>query len=374
MDIVELLLSGRRGRRVLWEFALDSEAQALSEFADHPLHSAMYYASYQVETCRGDSVIMFGPGADEGRTVTVSVEELAKLISATTLLPVTDQILQKSLESSVVHARYWQEPDGEDTLLAAPALRNALCRVAEHIATSALAQWWLAPVDLRTQVHVEFDQSDPAGSMTSTGPSVFDKLLRWKENLILTEARARAEKPTPVTAMIGGEWWSMPGSQLVSSTGAFINQQPIGLSCVEDGFGWEQAVIRKVSVLPSVKVLDISTADHWVQLCRDYGIEVTAHKRHDWYRTTGRDRAWVMPDWFAVSKDYDGVHLSIAGYLALAGECLVVDENFASVIAGWDPGKTYWFTDELRFYEDPVSWHCLDANNEDCRWVRSTEK
>lgn len=370
MDIVELLLSGRRGRRVLWEFALDSEAQALSEFADHPLHSAMYYASYQVEACRGDSVIMFGPGADEGRTVTVSVEELAKLISATTLLPVTDQLLQKSLESTVVHARYWQEPDGEDTLLAAPALRNALCRVAEYIVASGLTQQWLAPVDLRTQFHVEFDQPDPAGSMTSTGSSVFDKLLRWKENLILTEARARAEKPTPVTAMIGGEWWSRPSWDLRATTGVFTNQQPIGVSCVEDAFTWEQAVTRKASVPPSVKVLEISTANDWVQLCRDYGIEVTAHKRHEWYRTTGRDGAWVMPDWFAVSKDYDGVHLSIAGYLALAGECLVVDENFATLIAGWDPDQTYWFTDELRFYAEPDIWNCLDAYNEDCRWER----
>ncbi|GAA2959092.1 MULTISPECIES: hypothetical protein [Glutamicibacter] len=374
MDIVELLLSGRRGRRVLWEFALDSESRALSEFAIHPLHSSMYYASYQAEVGRGDSVVMFGPGADEGRTITVGMEELAKLTSATKLLPVTEQLLQKSLEISVGHARYWQEPDGEDTLLASPVLTDALRRVAEHIAASVLAQWWFAPVDLRTQIHVEFDQSDPAGSMTSTGPSVFDKLLRWKENLILTEARARAEKPTPVTAMIGGEWWSMPSSQLVSSTGVFTNQQPIGLSCVEDAFNWEQAVTRRVSVPPSVKILEISTANDWVQLCRKYGIEVTAHKRHEWYRSTGRDGAWVMPDWLAVSKDYDGVHLSIAGYLALAGECLGVEKDLATVIAGWDPGKTYWLTDDLRFYEDPVSWHCLDVNNEDRRWVRSTKK
>ncbi|PRB69412.1 hypothetical protein [Arthrobacter sp. MYb213] len=371
MDLVELLLSGRRGRRLLWQFTLDSEDQTLSSVEEHPLVSAMFHASYQVEVTRGDSVVMFGPGAEVGRTVRVSVEELGRLISITKLLPVTEGLLQKALEDSVGHARYWQEPDGEDTLLVAPALRNALHRVAEHIVASGFTQQWLAPVDLRTQFHVEFDQPDPAGSVTSIEPNVFDELRRWKENLILTEARARAEKPTPVTAMISGEWWSKPSWDLRATTGVFTNHQPIGVSCVEDAFNWEQAVARKASVLPSVKVLEILTANDWVQLCRSYGVEVTAHKRHDWYRTTGRDGAWMMPDWLAVAQDYDGVHLSIAGYLALAGECLEVDEKFATVIAGWDPDKTYWFTDELRFYAEPDIWNLLDANNEDRRWVRS---
>ncbi len=78
----------------------------------------------------------------------------------------------------------------------------------------------------------------------------------------------------------------------------------------------------------------------------------------------------MMPDWLAVSQDYDGIHLSIAGYLALAGECLELDEKFATVIAGWDPDKTYWFTDELRFHAAPDTWNCLDAYNEDRRWER----
>lgn len=45
---------------------------------------------------------------------------------------------------------------------------------------------------------------------------------------------------------------------------------------------------------------------------------MTALKRHDWYRTTGRDGSWVIPDWSQVAHDYDGVHLSIAGYLTAA--------------------------------------------------------
>jgi len=54
------------------------------------------------------------------------------------------------------------------------------------------------------------------------------------------------------------------------------------------------------------------------RLCAQFPLEVTALKRHDWYRTTGRDGSWVIPDWSQVAHDYDGVHLSIAGYLTAA--------------------------------------------------------
>lgn len=374
MDIAELLLTGRRGRRVLWEFVLDSEFRALAELAEHPLNLAMFHASYQVEVGRGDAVVMFGPGAEEVGRIKVSLEELATRINAIKLLPVTEEVLQKTLEDSVAHARYWQEPDGEDTLLASPVLSTALRRIAEHLAASAFTQWWLAPVDLYAQFQLEFEQPDFVGSVPNTGGGVQGKLLRGKEEVLLAEARDAADKHQPVSANVSGEWWSRPGWDLVSSTGLFATGQPIGLSCVEDAFNWEQAIVRKVSVPPSVKVLEIVTAEHWVKLCRDYGMGVTAHKRYDWYRTTGRDGAWLIPDWLAVAKDFDAVHLSTAGYLTLAGECLKVDENFASVIAGWDPDKTYWFTDDLRFYEDPVSWNCLDSNNEDRRWVRGSEE
>ncbi|WP_105553452.1 hypothetical protein [Arthrobacter sp. MYb224] len=372
MDLAHILPAGRRGRRLLWEFALAGEEQALPAFDEHPLRSGMFHAAYQVEACRGDSVVMFGPGAEVGRGIKLSLEELAELLNATELVAVTDMLLKAALERSVDAARYWQEPDGEDTLLASPVLAEPLQRIAGHIADSGNAQWWCAPVDLRSQFHVEFDQLDPSASVTLADRSVANELKRWKELLILTEARFAAEKPTPASANLGGDWWSMPSMNLVATSGIFADKQPLGLSCVEDGFGWEQAVTRAASVPPSVRILEISFAADWVRLCRKYGIEVTAGKRHDWYRTTGRDGSWVMPDWSLVAQHYDGVHLSVAGYLGLAGECLEVDENFASAIAGWDPDKTYWFTDEIRFYAEPVNWSCLDANSEARRWVCTT--
>ena len=116
-------------------------------------------------------------------------------------------------------------------------------------------------------------------------------------------------------------------------------------------------------------MLEIATAEDWIRLCREHGLEVSAQKRHDWYLATGRDGAWKIPDWLAVARDYDGVHLGIGAYLALAGQCLEIDEKYASVIAGWDPDQTFWFTGELRCYGPAQEWICLDASNEEARWV-----
>lgn len=55
------------------------------------------------------------------------------------------------------------------------------------------------------------------------------------------------------------------------------------------------------------------------------------------------DQRWALPDWAAVSRRYDGVHLSIAGYLATATKAIHLDEKTASVLAGWGPDVTFWF-------------------------------
>lgn len=79
------------------------------------------------------------------------------------------------------------------------------------------------------------------------------------------------------------------------------------------------AVGRCRRVVPgTVDVLEIHGPDDWVQLCRRFPLEVIAQKRPGWYRTTGRDGRWVLPDRRAVAEVYGGVHLNVAGYLAAA--------------------------------------------------------
>ena len=61
---------------------------------------------------------------------------------------------------------------------------------------------------------------------------------------------------------------------------------------------------------------------------------------------TGRDGAWVVPDWCAVAEHYDGVHLTIACYL----EAATSDPRRRRPrerIAGCDPDSTWWLNDSV---------------------------
>lgn len=81
-----------------------------------------------------------------------------------------------------------------------------------------------------------------------------------------------------------------------------------------------------------------------------------------------------MPDWAAVAAHYDAVHLTYAGYLSSAGLAIPVDDpasvdDTRSVIAGWNPGATYWLTD-LAPSANAVRWHCVERADES-RWRSS---
>ena len=63
----------------------------------------------------------------------------------------------------------------------------------------------------------------------------------------------------------------------------------------------------------------------------------------------------MIPDWSAVARHVDGVHLSVRGYLRTAGRAIAVDEERASVLAGWDPDRTFWFC-PTRAGDDLFTW------------------
>ena len=366
MEIVDALLQGQRGRRLLWEFAIASEEESLPEYSQHPLHEAMYYASTKIDDLQRQRRASADPIIG---TVQVWAQKLAQSLERTELFDVKPHLLQAALENSVDSAMYWQPPYGQEIVLASPILRVQLERIAKHVAASKQIDYWFDPLDVATQHRVNFDPTgivDPATDKKRTG---LESLIAWKDHVLRTEARDARENQSRPLGNFSGVWWSAPNMYLEETCGQFSDGQPIGLSCVEDGFGWEKATTTMVDIPRSAQVLEISSAEQWVKLCQDHGIEVTAQKRHDWYRVTGRDGAWVIPDWLAVARNYDGVHLSIGAYLALAGECMSVDAKFATLIAGWDPDKTYWFIDDVRESEHSQDWKCLDAHSNDAHWV-----
>ncbi|RAX48553.1 hypothetical protein DQ353_14365 [Arthrobacter sp. AQ5-05] len=373
MELVGALLGGRRGRRLLLEFALESEAILLKGQAELPLHGGIFYASYREDVARGEAVSLFGPGAEEGRKIIVTAEDVAELLAATALAPVTAGLLCEALARSVDTARYWQPPEGTDVIAGSAPVRAQLARVAQHLAASGLAAWWMRTAATGDQWHVEWEQADAPGRWAPSGEPAATVLASWRKAAEIEEARAAVERPVDPAANYGGEWWSMPPAQLLHSTGTFFDGSPVGLWCVEDGFGWDRAIARRVEVPASVRIFEITDASDWAQLCRSFPLEVTAQKRHDWYRTTGRVGSWVMPDFSRLAADYDGVHLGVAAYLAMAGEVIEVDAERASVMAGWNPDGTRWLTDGVALRDEEVAWECADANSGNATWTRAAQ-
>ncbi len=361
------LLSGPRGRRLCLALALraaDREEDRKEDRQDDAqrLRQAVMLAAHALDPGQGTStVVLFGRAGGSraaAATPTPTPVDVARLLDALPIGAVDGTDLLLALADTVDLARYWQEPDGEDVLAAAPELRAALARVASAIARSPHSPWWATPA-APEQWAVSFDGL-PVPRAQDSG-RVTEIVERWRTASLAEEAAAERNRPTDPTAPWSGTWWSRPPGGLLRTTRSIPKRGPAGLRLVEDAAGWEAATAERVHVDPGARVLEIDGPEAWTELCRRFPLEVTASRRHDWYRATGRDGRWVVPDWSAVRAIADGVHLSVAGYLSTAGRAIPVEGDAASVLAGWDPDVTFWFTDAR-----------ADASTRE-RWVRDRD-
>jgi len=342
------LLEGPRGRRLCLELARE---------ADPELHGLVFWAALAA-TGPSSSVVVFGPGSEEPRPE-VSPEDVAARLLAV-VPPLDEARLLAALGRAVDAARYWQEPDGEDLLAAHPAVRAALLPLAALVLADPAAAWLEQPVAAE-QWAIAWDPAGPAAP--PGGEDARARIAGWRAAALEGEERARRERPADPGANWSGEWWSTPPSQLVRSTRALGVSGPAGLHLVEDSLGWTRALATPLR--GAGRVLELGSAADWAALCRAHPLEVTASRRHDWFRTTGRTGEWVIPDWAAVAEEWDAVHLTAAAYLRVTGRAIPVDERRASVVAGWAPDETFWLADLVRPVGTPVEWR-----REDTAWVR----
>ena len=345
-----VLLAGPRGRRLCLEWAQVAERSddtGDDTADDNRLNSAIFYAAHNLDPDRGSSRVLFSFVAGQSappiaERPTPSAQEVAHLLAAAALADPDDRALLRALVAAVDHARYWQPPDGEDVLAAAPEMRAALARVAALIASSRPAAWWATPLDRAEQWAVEFEGTVEPGDPVQTAAQLLEQwgVARAEEN-----ALAERTWPADPRAVFSGPWWSKPPARLTNSTRALAGAQPVGLGLVEDALGWQTATAHRIHAPQGARVYEIDGADAWAYLCRRYPVEVTAARRQVWFMTTARIGRWVVPDWSRVALDFDAVHLTVAGYLATAGRAIPVADDLATVLAGWDPDQTWWFID-----------------------------
>ncbi|WP_454777579.1 hypothetical protein [Georgenia muralis] len=362
------LLAGPRGRRLCLVLAATPGEGGGAREAEE-LRVAVTWAAYDLDPGRGTSRVVLAfadaTGTEEPEVPRPSTADVARLLDAVPLSAPGPRTLLDALGLAVDFARYWQEPDGEDVLAAAQEVREALARVAHVVAGAAAAAWWTNPVDRSDQWSVTFtDGPTPTPTPAPPPETVAERLARWRHGAAAEEARAARERPHDPSASWSGTWWSTPPSDLRRTTRRLAGLGPAGLWLVEDAGGWDEATARPVTVPPEAAVYEIDGPLAWAELCRRYPLEVTASRRHDWYRTTGQDSRWVQPDWSRAAVDLDAVHLTVAGYLTTAGRAIPVTEDLSTVLAGWNPDETFWLTDRVTPAAEEEGW----ARDDDGGW------
>lgn len=348
-----MLLQGPRGRRLCLE---------LAKQLDEEIRIAAFLLDYELDSGAGKSVVYLGSTDGTPALPPVpSPEEFAVRIRSLDIPDLEERQVQSALERTVESARYWQEPDGADVLASLPVVVEALGRLAERTVAAPGAQWWWHPRQAE-QWAIDWRSSDDPAPLP-TNPE--KTLSEWARQERADEVQAARERPNDPYANYSGTWWSIPQG-LVQTVGRL----PAGLSLTEDSFGWE--VATTIAVRGSGRVLEVQTAEDWTELCRRFPLEVTAGRRHDWFRATARNGSWVIPDWEKVASEWDAAHLTVAAYLNAAGRALDLGEGKATVIAGWNPGSTLWLNDVAR--EVPghrQEWrHVRDADHG--HWTRTT--
>ncbi|WP_313813851.1 hypothetical protein [Glutamicibacter sp.] len=361
MDLSDALLKGRRGRGLLLDVLISGDDEATRK-----LSRAVRDASYRLAKRRGDGVARF-PRSEEDdvlvNTAELMQEHLAKLVAKVPVPTITAELLREALGRTVDEAVYWEPPHAEDVIFSDPALVEALAPVAQLVNESGILQNWVARSknDNQWSLHWRGEDSD---SVWEPGLSpVSQQLEAWKSELLATEHRNRRDLKKSAMNAGSGVWWSNPPGGLFRTFGTFDDGAPIGLYCQEDGYGWREASIQRIKPVISKPIFHVEGSEHWIELCRKYPADVSAGRRGSWYQLSGRDGLWVQPDWRAVARDFDGVHLGLPAYLSAAGEELRVSDNYSSIIAGWNPDETYWFTDRVNFTGNEQFWVVEDQRN-----------
>ncbi|BBE22203.1 hypothetical protein MN0502_10860 [Arthrobacter sp. MN05-02] len=276
----EVLWAGPRGRRLCLQLVIE---------LDPFVRSAVFWLAYYLDPGKGTSRVLLSATSGADAETPPPRPALTNLIAALTSLEVTQvgsEAIDRALAEAVDTSRPWQEPDGEDVLAALPEVTAALAPLARHVMTSPSTQWWSQGRQLE-QWAIDWRSPDDPAPLRGE-PS--QALAAWARGARAEEVHAGKERPRDPHAPWSGTWWSFPQGTLHT-----VGRMPLGLNLIEDSFGWEQATV--IPVRGTGRTYEIRTGEDWVSLCREHSLEVTASRRHDWFRCTGHDGRWVIPDW-----------------------------------------------------------------------------
>jgi hypothetical protein len=333
-DGVEKLLEGPRGRRLCWELLVSDTG---------PVPSWAWG-------------VLSGESVDAPSVAT----ELARIEAAERVADAA--LVMRALVAAVDAAWYWQAPEDLDVLLAQPVVRRALVPAARALTTAQTTAWWTRSVQSVPQHYVQwiYDVEDYPQDPPPLLQGAAERVQRWRAEALATEQRHRPRRFR--RRVDSGEWWSTPGasglvaSQLVTTTGPGTGLPAVGLVLVEDAADPSSARLWPLAPDPQARVYEITEPADWAHLAETYPLDLSWSKDPDWSTITGETGPWIIPDWATVGQDYDGVHLTVTGWLTTAGRAVPAGAAH-TVVAGWDPDTTWWLTDSLHPHGEPTDWY-----------------
>ena len=238
-----------------------------------------------------------------------------------------------------------------------PAVIAELLTVATRVAQSAGCQWWWSRADRSAQQYVQWaGPEEPAPGLGDAA----EMLQSIDGEAIERERRMSRDRHRPAGTGISGPWWSFPFPGLISTTRRAGSLGAILLAGREDGHGETEAVVRPLAVAGTARVYEIDGPAAWQHLVTAYPRTATATYRHTW-AWTGWDGEWLVPHWAAAARDWDGIHLTVAGYLTTAGRVLPM-AIARTLLAGWNPDETHWLADVITPCGDPQRWRNDDRS------------
>jgi hypothetical protein len=363
----DLLLAGRRGRAMLADLAGLDPLVLLAAAGQPPPAGVAFLES---SSPRGLGALLrwsrrprraqrdagtwpdwVNPGGDDAATITAAA--VASTVQASAERPwFTDPL---ALLASVARAaEHWEPPPPGDQ---AELLRP----LAETVASAPAASWWWEPADLRYQrwLGCEHHRTLARGGDVARAVEAAEENAAAEEEAMARDwAQAPPRQRDDAEVIVTGTWWSGPlGGTVWTSRGNVGDLPAVGLACAEDPLGEEEFEVWAVGIDPAARVYEVHEPGDWGRLAAAHPRDVTASRRHDWSRWTGREGRWILPDWRSVAAQWDGVHVSVAGYLSTSGMAVEAGAGAATLLAGWDADQTLWLRDVFTGTRQLTTWH-----------------
>lgn len=302
MDAEELL-AGPRGRRFLTELA---ESQLALQGGEGWALTAWWGPLARRDSGEGLPFALRG-------TCLGQLQQLVAQVDVGALAGVREpEELLEPLSACVDSARYWQDVDPVDGVLADSRAIDVLGPLAASVLVAPAAAWWREDVDHGCQQHVDWLSGEragrPAAALVLTGGQ--QALGDQREEATAREAHERGEHRALVRAPWSGAWWSSPAEvDGVVATSPVLELSmsrqvlPVGLALAEDACDDGRALVRPLRPRPGARILEIHDARAWCALVEAHPQDVTWSRGHSWRLSTGWSGSWVLPDWASVARE-----------------------------------------------------------------------